>query len=52
MGAYSYVVNDSNIIYSEIGKFCSIASHVRINPGNHPNSARKPVSLSIPRRLL
>lgn len=36
MGAYSYVVNDSNIIYSEIGKFCSIASHVRINPGNHP----------------
>lgn len=36
MGAYSYVVNDSNIIYSEIGKFCSIAAHVRINPGNHP----------------
>ncbi|NJO38662.1 MAG: chloramphenicol acetyltransferase, partial [Rhizobiales bacterium] len=36
MGAYSYVVNDSDIIYSEIGKFCSIAAHVRINPGNHP----------------
>ena len=36
MGAYSYVVNDSNIIYSDIGKFCSIAAHVRINPGNHP----------------
>lgn len=24
------------IIYTEVGKFCSIASHVRINPGNHP----------------
>lgn len=36
MGAFSYVVNDSSIIYSDIGKFCSIAAHVRINPGNHP----------------
>lgn len=36
MGDYSYVVNDSDIIYSCIGKFCSIASHVRINPGDHP----------------
>jgi hypothetical protein len=36
MDDYSYVVNDSDIIYSVIGKFCSIASHVRINPGNHP----------------
>ena len=36
MGAYSYVVNDSDIIDSEIGNFCSIAAHVRINPGNHP----------------
>lgn len=33
---YSYVMQDSNIIYAEIGKFCSIASHTRINPGNHP----------------
>jgi len=33
---YSYVVNDSDIIYTDIGKFCSIAAHVRINPGNHP----------------
>jgi phosphonate metabolism protein (transferase hexapeptide repeat family) len=33
---YSYVVNDSDIVYARIGKFCSIASHVRINPGNHP----------------
>src|SRR5215471_10604832 len=36
MGDYSYVVNDSSIIYSRIGKFCSIAAHTRINPGNHP----------------
>jgi hypothetical protein len=36
MGAYSYVVNDSSIIYSEIGKFCSIAAKTRLNPGNHP----------------
>lgn len=33
---YSYVADDSDIISSRIGKFCSIASHVRINPGNHP----------------
>ncbi len=35
-GDYSYASNDCDVIYSEIGKFCSIASHVRINPGNHP----------------
>jgi phosphonate metabolism protein (transferase hexapeptide repeat family) len=33
---YSYVVHDADIIYAEIGKFCSIAASVRINPGNHP----------------
>ena len=33
---YSYVVNDSDIIYTTLGKFCSIAAHTRINPGNHP----------------
>jgi phosphonate metabolism protein (transferase hexapeptide repeat family) len=33
---YSYLAGDAQIIYSQIGKFCSIASHVRINPGNHP----------------
>jgi phosphonate metabolism protein (transferase hexapeptide repeat family) len=36
MGDYSYVVHDAQIIYATIGKFCSIASHTRINPGNHP----------------
>jgi phosphonate metabolism protein (transferase hexapeptide repeat family) len=35
-GDYSYVVHDSQIIYATIGKFCSIASHTRVNPGNHP----------------
>src|SRR4051794_28368209 len=35
-GDYSYVVNDSDIIYATLGKFCSIAAHTRINPGNHP----------------
>ena len=33
---YSYVVNDSDIAYAQIGKFCSIAAMTRINPGNHP----------------
>lgn len=35
-GDYSYVVHDAQIIYATIGKFCSIASHTRVNPGNHP----------------
>ena len=33
---YSYTFGDTMITYSEIGKFCSIASHARINPVNHP----------------
>lgn len=36
MGDYSYVVNDCEIISTSIGKFCSIAAMVRLNPGNHP----------------
>jgi phosphonate metabolism protein (transferase hexapeptide repeat family) len=36
LGDYSYVVNDAEVIYSRIGKFCSIAAHTRINPGDHP----------------
>ena len=36
LGDYSYVMDDSDVIYTSIGKFCSIASHTRINPGNHP----------------
>jgi phosphonate metabolism protein (transferase hexapeptide repeat family) len=37
-GDYSYCAGDNQIIYTTIGKFCSIASHVRVNPGNHPMS--------------
>lgn len=33
---YSYICNDGDVICAEIGKFCSIAAQVRINPGNHP----------------
>lgn len=34
---YSYVASyHSYIMYARIGKFTSIASHVRINPTNHP----------------
>lgn len=36
MDDYSYVVNDAEIAYTTIGKFCSIAAMTRINPGNHP----------------
>jgi phosphonate metabolism protein (transferase hexapeptide repeat family) len=35
-GDYSYIVSDADIIYATVGKFCSIAAHTRINPGNHP----------------
>jgi phosphonate metabolism protein (transferase hexapeptide repeat family) len=35
-GDYSYIVADADIIYATVGKFCSIAAHTRINPGNHP----------------
>ncbi len=37
LGDYSYLAgNDGTLIYTDVGKFCSIASHVCINPGNHP----------------
>ena len=35
-GEYSYAAGDVSIIYATVGRYCSIASHVRINPGNHP----------------
>ncbi len=37
-GDYSYISDDSDVINTSIGKFCSIAAHTRINPGNHPLS--------------
>lgn len=36
IGDYTYFAGDASAIYAKIGKYCSIASHVRINPGNHP----------------
>ena len=36
LGDYSYVVNDAQMTYTTVGKFCSIAAMTRINPGNHP----------------
>ena len=37
IGDYSYIADAwSSVIYTTIGNFCSIASHMRINPGNHP----------------
>ena len=35
-GDYAYVVNDAEIIYTDVGPFCSIAAQARINPGTHP----------------
>ncbi|MFF5996760.1 DapH/DapD/GlmU-related protein [Lysinibacillus sp. KU-BSD001] len=36
IGDYTYTMENVTINYTEIGKFCSIASHVCINPVNHP----------------
>ena len=32
IGDYTYLVDHCQVIYSEVGKFCSIAASVRINP--------------------
>lgn len=36
IGDYSYCAGYNQMDYTTIGKFCSIATFVRINPGNHP----------------
>ncbi|MEM9161251.1 MAG: acetyltransferase [Verrucomicrobiota bacterium] len=36
MGDYSYLAGHVSVVWSTIGKFCSIAAQTRINPGNHP----------------
>ncbi len=33
---YSYTAGNVSIVWSTIGKYCSIANGTRINPGNHP----------------
>ncbi|MBK1667265.1 chloramphenicol acetyltransferase [Rhodovibrio sodomensis] len=35
-GAYSYVMDNAAIERATVGRFCSIAAHTWINPGNHP----------------
>lgn len=39
-GDFSYCAGYNQIDYAVIGKFCSIASFVRIGPGNHPTYTR------------
>lgn len=36
LGDYSYVMEDCQLLFTALGKFCSVASNVRINPPNHP----------------
>ena len=36
LGDYSYIERHSELIYTETGKFCAIASDVRVNALNHP----------------
>ncbi|WP_375608244.1 MULTISPECIES: DapH/DapD/GlmU-related protein [unclassified Bartonella] len=36
IGDFSYLERNSEAIYSDIGRFCSIASHVRMNALEHP----------------
>ncbi|XWN33679.1 MAG: DapH/DapD/GlmU-related protein [Devosia sp.] len=36
MDDYSYIMADGDILNATVGKFCSFASNVRINPPNHP----------------
>lgn len=36
LDAYSYISNGTMVWHTQIGRFCSIAANVRINPGNHP----------------
>lgn len=33
---YSYAIGDNQFAHARIGKFCNIATGVRINPSNHP----------------
>ena len=35
-GDYSYIMEDGQVLFAAVGKFCSIASNVRIHAPNHP----------------
>jgi phosphonate metabolism protein (transferase hexapeptide repeat family) len=36
VGDYSYLCDRCHVMYTRIGKFCSIANHARLAPSNHP----------------
>jgi phosphonate metabolism protein (transferase hexapeptide repeat family) len=36
MGDWSYITRNCHVVWTTIGKMCSIANATRINPGNHP----------------
>lgn len=36
VGDYSYLTRGCHAVWTDIGKFCSIANETRLNPGNHP----------------
>ncbi len=36
VGDYSYLCDRCHVMYTQIGKFCSIANHARLSPSNHP----------------
>ncbi|MEM1149109.1 MAG: DapH/DapD/GlmU-related protein [Pseudomonadota bacterium] len=36
MDDWSYITQDCHVVWTSIGKMCSIANATRINPGNHP----------------
>lgn len=40
IGDFSYLAGYNQVDYAKIGKFCSLATFVRINPGNHPSYTR------------
>ncbi len=50
-GAYSYCHEWADIASTHVGRFCSIASHVRINPGNHPTDRASQHHCTYRRRL-
>ena len=36
LGDYSYVMDRCHLMHARVGKFASIANHVRLGPSNHP----------------
>ena len=40
IGDFSYLAGYNQVAYASLGKFCSVATFVRINPGNHPTYSR------------